>query len=112
MKIFINSNTFNTREEALSYINESIMTEGSFTDWSEAKEYLKENFHDIYVGLKCPFCGADGDVCGFPDLFYEADEDDFPEQCKYQYAIQKAGYNIVTCGCCGDVFIHEIKELY
>ena len=43
MKIFINSNTFNTREEALSYINESIMTEGSFTDWSEAKEYLKEN---------------------------------------------------------------------
>ena len=59
--------------------------------------------------LKCPYCGYTGEDCDFPDYFYEADED-YPEQYEYQVAIQKAGYNIVTCGQCGDVFIQKLNK--
>lgn len=60
--------------------------------------------------LTCPYCGLYSYICDFPDLFCEADEDEFPEQLEYQHAIQKAGYNIVTCGDCGYVFIHKIER--
>ena len=41
-KIIINDNAFKTKKQALNYINKNIMTEGSFTDFAEAVEYLKE----------------------------------------------------------------------
>lgn len=107
-KIIINNNAFSTKKQALDYINQSIMTEGTFTNFDEAKEYLKENHHDIYTGLQCPFCGFTGDFCDFPDLFYEADEESYNEQYQYQQSLIDLGYNIVTCGHCGDVFIQKM----
>ena len=59
--------------------------------------------------LTCPTCGFKADPCGFPDLYWEVDEDDYPEQYEYQRAIQKLGFNIVRCGECGEVFIHKIS---
>jgi hypothetical protein len=117
-KIIINDNAFKTKKQALNYINKNIMTEGSFTDFAEAVEYLKENYHNIEVGLQCPYCGFTGDFCDFPDLIVE-DEDNTKgekEQVKLLEKLWTKGYNIVTCGHCGDVFIHTIipddDELY
>jgi hypothetical protein len=31
-------------------------------------------------------------------------------QIDLQHKIQKAGFNIVTCGMCGDILLHEIKD--
>ena len=60
--------------------------------------------------LKCPYCGFDGEECDFPDLFYTDCESqkEIIEQEKLLNEIQSHKLNIVTCGMCGDVFIHKI----
>lgn len=57
--------------------------------------------------LKCPYCGYEDDVSSFPDLFYEGCK--YSEQYKLIQELQKKGYNIVTCGMCGDVFIQKME---
>ena len=60
--------------------------------------------------LECPYCGFIGDECDFPDLFYTDCEstEGIIEQEKLLNEIQSHKLNIVTCGRCGDVFIHEM----
>lgn len=60
--------------------------------------------------LRCPYCGFYGEECHFPDLFY-ADKNnskELNEQYRLLLDMQKAGFNIVTCGDCGCVFIQEL----
>lgn len=60
--------------------------------------------------LTCPYCGFTSEVCDFPDLFY--DDDDITCEMKRQLdllkALQELGYNVVTCGDCGQVFIQDL----
>lgn len=113
MKIIINDNAFKNTKTALKYINKSIMTEGEFTNFEEAKEYLKENNHQVYIGLQCPYCGMVGDCCDFPDFIIDDCDNTAgeAEQYKLLEKLWDKGFNVVTCGHCGDVFIHEIKEI-
>lgn len=112
MKIIINDNAFNNTKTALKYINKSIMTEGEFTSFKEAEEYLKENHHEVYVGLQCPYCGFTGDFCDFPDLIIEDEEQTAgeAEQVELLEKLWVKGFNVVSCGHCGLVFIHETKK--
>ena len=60
--------------------------------------------------LKCPYCNTISDSCNFPDLFY-IDDDNTPalnEQYALLQQLWNKGYNIVTCGDCGQVFIQEL----
>lgn len=117
-KIIINDNAFKTKKQALNYINKNIMTEGSFTDFAEAVEYLKENYHNIEVGLQCPYCGMTGDFCDFPDFIIDDCDNTKGEKEQYKLLekLWSKGFNVVTCGDCGYVFIHTIipddDELY
>lgn len=60
--------------------------------------------------LKCPYCGLKSDECNFPDLFYTDCESskEIIEQEKLLNEIQSHKLNIVTCGNCGEVFIHKM----
>lgn len=65
---------------------------------------------DKYL-LKCPYCGFEDDNCFFPDLFYrDYDYPKYNEQVNLLEEIQELGYNIVTCGKCGEVFIERLKK--
>ena len=58
--------------------------------------------------LSCPYCNFTGELCDFPDFFYEEGDDNaLNEQLKILQEIQELGYNVVTCGHCGDVFLHR-----
>lgn len=59
----------------------------------------------------CPHCGYMSDECDFPDLFWK-DEGlkKFNRQADLLEALQVLGYNVVSCGNCGDVFIIKTKE--
>lgn len=60
--------------------------------------------------LVCPYCGFTSDESGFPDLFYD-DYDttyEMKKQLELLIALQELGYNIVTCGDCGQVFIQDL----
>lgn len=60
--------------------------------------------------LTCPYCGFTSDECDFPDLFY-TDYDvtyEMKKQLELLIALQELGYNIVTCGDCGQVFIQDL----
>lgn len=60
--------------------------------------------------LTCPYCKYKGEYSDFPDLFY-SDKNNTPEldeQYELQDELISKGYNIVTCGDCGQVFIHRI----
>lgn len=64
----------------------------------------------MFNDLICPYCGYESDPCDFPDLFYN-DYDvtcEMKKQLDLLIDLQELGYNIVTCGQCGQVFIHEI----
>ncbi|MCD7779995.1 MAG: hypothetical protein LUH05_04915 [Candidatus Gastranaerophilales bacterium] len=50
--------------------------------------------------IKCPFCGYTDEECYFPDLYIED-----KKQHKLLQELQKLGYNLVTCGMCGEVII-------
>ena len=54
--------------------------------------------------LKCPYCERYQDPSECPDLFTEFDNS---EQYKLLREMQNKGFNIVTCGHCGQVFIHK-----
>ena len=56
--------------------------------------------------LKCLYCDFENDISNFPDLFYDGCE--YPEQYKLLQELQDVGYNIVTCGACGYVFIQKL----
>lgn len=60
--------------------------------------------------LKCPHCECYQDFSDCPDLFYPDDDctSDLYKQYKLQLELNQNGYNIVTCGHCGQVFIHKI----
>ena len=61
--------------------------------------------------LICPYCNYTDEPSLFPDLFY-SDMDNTPaldEQYKLLRQLWTKGYNIVTCGECGQVFIHETE---
>lgn len=60
--------------------------------------------------LTCPYCKYSDDKCNFPDFFVE-DDNTSPEIRNQNFllkGIQSCGYNVVTCGMCGQVFLHEI----
>ena len=61
--------------------------------------------------LKCPYCGCESEEYNFPDLFYTDCESskEIIKQEKLLNEIQSHKLNVVTCGMCGDVFIHKIK---
>lgn len=59
--------------------------------------------------LECPVCGYINDHCYFPDLFVAETSPKMQEQEKLLVEMQEAGYNIVTCGECGNVFIYRTK---
>lgn len=57
--------------------------------------------------IKCPHCSTVNEPCYFPDLFYSDcnNSEDINKQVKIQEELQYLGYDIVTCGNCGQVFI-------
>lgn len=59
--------------------------------------------------IKCPYCNYTNEECNFPDLFYEGCPN-LKEQYKLLQGLWTLGYNIVTCGECGQVIIVKIKE--
>lgn len=68
--------------------------------------------NDYDYDLTCPYCNYKGEYCNFPDLFY-TDTSNTPEINEQYGLLQELwtkGYNIVTCGDCGSVFIHKIER--
>lgn len=60
--------------------------------------------------LVCPYCHGKFDYCDCPDLFVDGDSSSPDEQVKLLEELWTHGFNIVTCGSCGGVFIHKIQE--
>ena len=60
--------------------------------------------------LKCPYCNHEGELCDFPDLFFGDCETskELLDQESLLNEIQATGFNIVTCGECGNALIHKI----
>lgn len=65
----------------------------------------------MFDDLKCPHCGWESESYNFPDLFYYDCNmsSELQEQLELLQSLQQKGFNIVTCGHCGQVFIHELK---
>lgn len=61
----------------------------------------------IKFDTKCPHCGYEDDYCNFPDLFYpdKNNSKEINRQLNLLQKMQDYGFNIVTCGMCGNVFI-------
>ena len=58
--------------------------------------------------LTCPHCCLSSDPCDFPDwLWADSDVDEYPDQYDILMDMQKVGFNVVTCGRCGEVFLHR-----
>lgn len=59
--------------------------------------------------LKCPHCEHYQEFCECPDLFYPdaSNSKDVNNQLKLLEEMQRKGFNVVTCGHCGQVFIHR-----
>ena len=71
--------------------------------------------HNIIEPMKntdliCPYCKYTNEESNFPDLFYEDLNNDLWIKQQYQHLkeLQAIGYNIVTCGDCGQVFIVKL----
>ena len=64
--------------------------------------------HERY--LKCPYCSYESEDCDFPDLFYQDlnNSSGVNKQYILLQDIQTNGFNIVTCGNCGQVFIQKL----
>lgn len=67
------------------------------------KQYKKDLKKESLV-IKCPYCGFESDDCDFPDIVCSGD-DTTKEQLEKLQELQAIGYNIVTCGMCGEVII-------
>ncbi len=62
------------------------------------------------VLIKCPHCGFGDEPYSFPDLFFEYEKKaEYREQYKLLKQLQDLGYNVVTCGMCGNVIITSKK---
>ena len=62
--------------------------------------------------LKCPICSCEDDICNFPDLWWD-DKNNTKAQNQQVYLLkelQAKGYNLVSCGFCGCVFIHRTER--
>lgn len=72
-------------------------------------EVIHEQKYGRLGNLICPYCKYQNEECNFPDLFYDDINNDFyiKQQLQNLKEIQQLGYNIVTCGDCGQVFIHK-----
>jgi len=61
--------------------------------------------------ITCPHCGFTEEPCFFPDLYqtevYEGNK--YNEQAVLLDKIQQWGFNVVTCGQCGLVILHETE---
>lgn len=59
--------------------------------------------------LRCPYCGYESEPCNFPDLFrFDCNMGlVLYEQLELLRKLQQRGFNIVTCGHCGQVFIYK-----
>ena len=65
--------------------------------------------------ITCPHCGFTEDHCFFPDIFCEdarllGGKIEYAAQAKLLEEIQRKGFNVVHCGECGYVLIHEIGQ--
>lgn len=61
--------------------------------------------------MKCPHCGYESEDYDFPDLYCEFEEKaEYKEQYKLLKQLQDIGYNVVTCGMCGNAIIQSKKE--
>lgn len=63
--------------------------------------------------LKCPHCEHYQEFCDCPDLFYSdtSNSKEINNQLKLLEEMHTKGFNVVTCGHCGQVFIHKISEV-
>ena len=63
----------------------------------------------MFDELRCPHCGWESESYNFPDLFcYDCNmSSELQKQLELLQRLQQKGFNIVTCGHCGQVFIHE-----
>lgn len=63
------------------------------------------------MDITCPYCGYTGDACNFPDLFYRdiTNTEEINAQVDLLYDMNEHGFNIVTCGDCGRMFIHRTE---
>lgn len=68
------------------------------------EDELKVKHEDL---LKCPHCKSILDYGDCPDLFASEEEELLIKQENLLHEMWKAGYNVVTCGNCGQVFIHK-----
>jgi len=55
----------------------------------------------------CPHCGTLAEKSDCPDLFYLGISKQYEKQWLLQEEMQEAGFNLVTCGHCGDPFLHR-----
>ena len=60
--------------------------------------------------LICPYCHKEFGYADCPDLFIDGDGSSPQEQVDLLEELWEYGFNIVTCGECGQVFIHRIKD--
>lgn len=86
-------------EELINYIQDIINAN------IDISELTKTNYD-----LICPYCKHINEESNFPDLFYEDSSNDLYLKQQYQNLkeLQAIGYNIVTCGDCGQVFIQKL----
>ena len=104
------ANTFITDDEKMEDFYQ--LTRHAFL---ETYSYLTEEEYDetaVAVGeyLKCPHCNFISDPCDFPDYYCtDSDKADYPEQYKIFRRLQDWGFNIVNCGQCGSIVLHETE---
>lgn len=63
--------------------------------------------------LKCPYCESYQDFSDCPDLFYFDSKQSraLNTQAELLQKMQEKGFNVVTCGHCGEVFIHTTSKI-
>ena len=58
--------------------------------------------------IKCPHCKQTMEACDAPDLYYFGEEDkDYQEQYNILCDMQKNGFNVMTCGFCGEIILSK-----
>ena len=63
--------------------------------------------------LTCPHCGFIEEPCFFPDLYETGLREchEYYEQGVIMDKMQQWGFNVVTCGQCGFVILHETEVM-
>ena len=61
--------------------------------------------------ITCPHCGFIEEPCFFPDLYETGlrESHEWHGQSVLMEKIQNWGFNVVTCGQCGFVILHEME---